>query len=215
MEKKDQCASALKKDEWPQHNLEKVDDPADDVGISRTDKELFIRQTFKSDPSKGCELLFRLYYQQLCNHAVRYVYSKDIARDLVSDLFFTFLKKKLYLKITSSYRSYFFSAVRNKSLNYLRNEFYKIDSNNDVDKFDFSSPYPDPHQIVQFHELAHKIEDAIKTLPPQRQRVFLMSRYDGKKYRRIADELKISVKAVEAHISKGLDVLRKALKDNL
>jgi RNA polymerase sigma-70 factor (ECF subfamily) len=38
-----------------------------------------------------------------------------------------------------------------------------------------------------------------------------MSRFEGKKYKEIADELSISVKTVETQIGRALSVFRKAL----
>ena len=45
------------------------------------DSETFIRQSFKENPRKGYELLFRKYYRALCSHAVRFVYSKETAEE--------------------------------------------------------------------------------------------------------------------------------------
>ena len=41
------------------------------------------------------------------------------------------------------------------------------------------------------------------------------NRFEGKKYTEIAEEQQISVKTVEAHISKALKILRVELKDYL
>src|SRR5438128_495491 len=80
--------------------------------------ELFIRKTFEINPQKGCELLFRLYYPSMCTHALRFVYSKEIAEDLVADVFYSFWNTKAFLGITQSYRSYLFRSVRNRAYNY-------------------------------------------------------------------------------------------------
>ena len=58
-----------------------------------SDRELFIRKTFEQSPEEGCALLFRLYYNPLCSYAVRFLYSKDAAADLVSEMFYAFWKK--------------------------------------------------------------------------------------------------------------------------
>ena len=177
------------------------------------DKELFIRKVFEEDPKKGCELLFKRYYQTMCSHAVRFVYSKEVAQDLVADIFCVLWQKQLYLNITSSYRAYLFTAARNRSLKYLRKEFGRIDNQIDVADLDHSSALPTPQQLMQYNELYAKIEKSIQALTPQCQKVFLMNRFEGKKYQLIADELSVSIKTVEAHVSKALDSLRKAVRD--
>lgn len=50
-------------------------------------------------------------------------------------------------------------------------------------------------------------------MPPRCQDIFILGRYEGKKNQEVAEELNISVKAVEAQITKALKVLRVTLKD--
>ncbi len=64
---------------------------------------------------------------------------------------------------------------------------------------------------MQYEELLQKIGQGIAELPPQCQRVFVMSRFEGKKNREVADELGVSLKAVEGHLTKALGTLRAVL----
>ncbi len=176
------------------------------------DSEVFIRKTFKEDPRKGYELLFRRYYRALCSHAVRFVYSKEVAEDIVGDVFLVLWKNNVYEKINTSFRAYLYASVRNRAFNYLQWEFKKdvdidtIPENNQNHVFEET-----PQTMLQFDELFQKIESSITALPPQCQRVFLMSRFENKKNREIADELEIALKTVEAHIMKALAQMRNAL----
>ncbi len=179
------------------------------------DKEMFIRKTFEDDPQKGCELLFKQYYQPLCSHVVRFVYSKEIAEDIIGDIFYVLLEKQLYHHITSSYRAYLFAAARNRSLKHLHKEFGRANTALDPESLPGTGCIPSPHQILQYEELFKKIERTVQSLAPRNQTVFLMNRFEGKKYQQIAMELNISVKAVEAHISKALHVLRNAVRDEI
>ena len=65
-----------------------------------------------------------------------------------------------------------------------------------------------------FDELSEEIGKVIENLPSQCKKVFILSRFENKKYREIAVELGISVKAVEAHVSKALEKLRSKLKSS-
>jgi RNA polymerase sigma-70 factor (ECF subfamily) len=176
------------------------------------DSEIFIRETFKQNPHKGYELLFRRYYRALCSHAVRFVYSKEVAEDIVGDVFLVLWKNKVYDKINTSFRAYLYASVRNRALNYLQWEFKKevdidtLSENNQNQIFEET-----PQTMLQFDELFQKIENSITALPPQCQRVFLMSRFENKKNREIADELEIALKTVEAHIMKALAQMRNSL----
>lgn len=173
------------------------------------DSELFIRQAFDQSVREGYELLFRRYYRPLCSHAVRFVHSKEQAEDLVSEVFSGFWKGQMHQHITTSMRAYLFRALRNRIYNHLRDELH--DQRSSPDSLLDLAEAEDPQQILQFTELYHKVQDVVNALPPQCQRVFLLSRFEGKKHKEIASELNISVKAVEMHITKALHQLRRAL----
>lgn len=181
---------------------------ARDTAASVADREFFIRQAFERDPVNGYELLFRRYYGVLCSHAVRYVYTREVAEDLVSDIFYSFWEKASYKRVTVSFRAYLFEAVRHKCFNYLKWEFSR-ENNEELPGHDLESPALQPHDIMEFDELCMRIEKTMDSLPPQCKKVFLMHRFEGKSYPEIAGCLNVSQKAVEAHISKALAIFRK------
>lgn len=175
----------------------------------RPDPEWNIRRAFQDDPRRGCELLFRRYYAPLCSHATRFVYSRTIAEDIVAEVFYNFWKAQAFTTIRSSYRTYLFQAVRYRVYNHAQWEFNRYTA---LDADALSSPAPRPDQEIQFDELHHRVEAAIASLPPQSKRVFMLSRFEGKKYGEIAEELRISPKTVEVHIGKALAYLRNKLR---
>jgi RNA polymerase sigma-70 factor (family 1) len=175
------------------------------------DNEFFIRRTLEHDPIKGYELLYRNYYGPLCSHAARFVHNNEVAEDLVSDVFFHVWNGKLHNQIKTSFRAYLFTAVRNKCLTYLKWEFDK--ENTQALSNDAVSSDLQPDRIMEYDDLYLLMEKSLSALPPQCQKVFMMSRSEGKSYQEIASKLNISSKAVEAHVSKALTLLRKALKE--
>lgn len=179
----------------------------------RTDKEFFIRHAYDQEPRKGFELLFRQYYTPLCSHAVRYVYTKEVAEDLVSEVFYVFWKKELHRSVTTSFRAYLFTAVRHNCFTYLRWEFDK-DKSESLENWDLVTSTSLPDGIMEYDELSQSIETTITHLPPQCQKVFLMSRFEGKSYAEIAEKLNVSRKAVEAQITRALGELRKVVRDH-
>ena len=64
-------------------------------------------------------------------------------------------------------------------------------------------------------EVQDLLRQALDKMPDKTRRIFIMSRYEGKSYPTIAQETGLSVKSVEFHISKALNLLRKELKDYL
>lgn len=186
--------------------------PSDTTPIFADDERL-LRATFSVNPKEGCSLLFRRYYVNLCNHAIRFVHSKEVAEDLVSELFASFWQNRVFEQITSSYRAYLYKAVRHRAYNYLKWQVQRTDSLDSV-SINAASENVLPDDALLYTELHIKVERIIQQLPPQCRRAYLLKRVEGKKYDEIAGELQISVKAVEALVSRALLRLRTDLKDN-
>ena len=70
-------------------------------------------------------------------------------------------------------------------------------------------------QAMFTEEIQMLVNDAISSLPDKTREIFQMSRLDMLTNREIAEQLDISVKTVEFHISKALRIMRVALKDYL
>ena len=175
------------------------------------DSELFIRNAFATDPRLGCELLFRQYFAPLCSHAVRFVYNRQLAEDLVADLFYAFYAKDLYRQITGSYRAYLYTAVRNRAFNSLRWELGRQEVlPDDLNQPDLETTQPD--RLLQQDELYRALEQAVQQLPAQRQRVFLLSRFEGKSYKEIALDMGLSPKTVENHLLRATSTVRQLLR---
>ena len=114
-----------------------------------------------------------------------------------------------------SLKSYVFKIAHNLSVNKLRrkkvetayNEIYKLVY---LEHLEFSA-----HESLLAKELEGNIAQAINNLPSACRKIFELSRVEGLKYREIADTLHISVKTVEAQMSKALKLLKLELSDYL
>nr|WP_242513721.1 RNA polymerase sigma-70 factor [Galbibacter mesophilus] len=182
------------------------------VACSEVDADALFEKIVKEDDLKSFEELYNHYFPILCNYVVRFVASKEIAQDLISDLFFKFWKNRKKIKINSSVRAYFFTSAKNTAYNYLSREYRKYTSLEDSPVIALNSNQVSPEGGIIYDELSEKIKAAINELSPQCKKVFLLSRNEGLKYREIADRLNISNKAVEANMSRALKSLKFSLK---
>jgi RNA polymerase sigma-70 factor (ECF subfamily) len=66
---------------------------------------------------------------------------------------------------------------------------------------------------LQHSDLQKAVKNAVNDLPEQCRKIFVLSRFSGKKYAEIAEELNLSVKTVEAQMSIAFKRLRVALVD--
>jgi len=153
------------------------------------------------------ETLFRTYYEPLCRYACRWVENMETAEEIVQDLFYVLWKERENLQIFTSLNGYLYRSVKNKSLQHLereklRDDYRKMYAENAV--IETSTPQDE----LEYKELEQQIEETLYHLPERRRMIFHMHRMEGKKYNEIARELQISVKTVEAEMSKTLRTLR-------
>lgn len=157
--------------------------------------------------SSSIEKLFRKHYDSLCLYATHYVGDIDVAEDIVMDCFLKFSAQLTREEKIISEKSYLYQMVRNQSIEYNRKtqNINTTDSLPDIDD--------DVQELIERSEREARLWKAIDTLPDGCRNVFLLSKRDGLKNREIAEELNISIKTVEAQISKAYRVLRGKAKE--
>ena len=163
---------------------------------------------------KSFEQLFRVQYAPLCGYARKYIDDPDQSEEVVQEVFVNLWQKRDSIEVTSTIESYLFRSVRNTCLNILKH-FKVREKHKDgiTTSYDNSSNQAD-NRVLEL-ELMNQIEELISGLPPERQKVFKLSRFEGMKYKEIAEELGISVKTVEAQMGKALKYLRENLSEYL
>lgn len=162
------------------------------------------------DKLKKFEKLFKELFKPLCGFSMKYVGDLDEAKGLVHEVFVSVWEKFDSLPADMNYNSYLYTAVRNRSLNHIRDRKKNVMIEN-VSESEFAQTI-DPMGTT---ELETEIEIAIQSLPEKCRIVFELNRGEGLKYAQIADKMGISVKTVEAQMSKALSVLRGHLKEFL
>ena len=158
------------------------------------------------------EALFRDHYAPLVGYAMRITKDKDLAEDLVQQVFVNLWEKRESIEIHSSLKSYLMRAVHNHCLNHVKHEKVRASHRDEVMHDTSVSEAVDP---VEQAELSLRVNELIDGLPEQCRNVFLLSRRDGRKYKEIAEELNISVKTVENQMGKALRLLRQGLKEHV
>jgi len=158
------------------------------------------------------ELLFKSNFKSLCWFAVKYVKDLDTAKEIVQDAFISLWEKKESIDLSKPVKSYLSTMIYNRSLNYLRDN---KKFNKDILSFENISPDATYHQTDKLieTEISNKINSAIEELPEKCREIFKLSSYEHLKYQQIADKLQISVKTVEAQMSKALQHMRIKLVD--
>ncbi|MFT4222129.1 RNA polymerase sigma-70 factor [Dysgonomonas sp.] len=183
------------------------------MGIAGTDTidKLFWRIALKDD-EEAFRTLFFEFFSSLCVFAHRYTDDWATCEDIVQDTFFKIWKNRKSIEINASSRNFLITSVRNSCIDYLRKQdLVRVWQEREVLE---KSKYT-PDDLYSHIELEQMLSAALEKLPENVRSVFELNRFEGKSYKEIAEQQGISVKTVEAHISKALKILRVELKDYL
>lgn len=161
-----------------------------------------IKQLAEGDET-AFRYLFDLYYDKLFHTAFYFLKSREVAEEAVSDVFYAIWKKRSTLPIVENMESYLFIAVKNQALHYLRRG-----SIPDFDSMDLYQIYliqdtENPENTLLDKEYEQLIQKAVDSLPEKCKEVFRLFVAESLKHKEISALLDISIKTVEAHISRA------------
>lgn len=176
--------------------------------------DLFVLAQLKEGNVKVFEALFRQHYSPLCLYAAGITGSVEAGEEIVEELFYVFWKDREKLQLFHSIKSYLYGAVRNEALQYCEHREVR---NRHRDKVlahpDATASSSGPQEQLEYEELQALVARTLAKLPQRRLRIFQLHRMGGKKYAEIAALLSLSVKTVEAEMTKALKVLRKEIEN--
>jgi RNA polymerase sigma-70 factor (ECF subfamily) len=160
------------------------------------------------------EMLFRTYYQPLCNYAYTFVQDRDEAEEIVQATFLNVWEKRDSLAIHTAVKPYLYAMVRNACLNVIKHEKIK-QQHVAMEMAVAERSVESVARTVVASELETKIYQAMDKLPEQCRLVFKLSRFEELKYAEIATQLNISIKTVENQMGKALRIMRDQLREYL
>jgi RNA polymerase sigma-70 factor (ECF subfamily) len=134
----------------------------------------------------------------------------DASKEIVHTVFVNIWEKREEFDFDKPAKSYLFTAVYNRCMNYIRDQ-KKFIAHDEPTILSESSENTINNDHLEAAELESRIWKVINSLPEKCREVFILNRFEGKKYAEIAEDLNISVKTVESQMSKAL----KTLRDNL
>lgn len=187
--------------------------------MTLSDKYL-LRKIKKGDEA-AFKVIYNTYVSRLYYFIYEYVPYDDLVENIIQDTLMTLWEKKGDLNDDTNFGAYLYTVAKNNCLLKLRDKKYqrRIFESTDLSQLDVNANMDalgilDTSTLI-FSEIDSIIDNTLKGLPPQCKNVFQLSRFESKKNKEIAEELGISVKAVEGHITKALKLFKSSLKDYL
>ncbi len=168
---------------------------------------------------KEFEKIYTRFFSFFFDVAFQFLHHEEDAKSLVQDAFIKLWENDVYSKSEQEIKNYLFILVRNSSLNLLRQKRKFTNGSDSQEALLASINYrlldETGEDILLYQELFERIQAAISNLSPQCREVFMYSRFEDFSNKEIAEKLNISVKAVEANMTRALKSLRQELSPYL
>lgn len=169
--------------------------------------DLFLLQKLKDGDHIAFQELYNQYYGILYLHVYQKLKDREVAKDIVHDLFISIWQKRADLSIKGQVSSYMYAAIRNRVIDYISKEKSKLK---------YLETLTEPSQQVSSETdyllreklLAEQIESVLNRLSPRVKEVFELSRKEYLSHKEIANKLNISEHSVRGYIKLALRLLK-------
>jgi RNA polymerase sigma-70 factor (family 1) len=179
-----------------------------DMNLNTTDSHLI--ELWRTGNEKAYRTLFDRYFYKLYNYTLKLISDKNVSEEIVMDVMLAVWQKRDLLNTSLSFSAYLYKSVKNRLIDHLRKQ------NLPTVSLDQSLVEP-PSSFITDSRLLHKeleclYRTSLNRLPPQKKRIFTMSREEGSSYKEIADRLQLSKNTVENHMVAALRLLKDQMK---
>jgi RNA polymerase sigma-70 factor (family 1) len=174
-------------------------------------KDLDLIIALKKGDTNGYTFLVNLYHKKLCTYAFGLTNDYDLAEDIVQNVFMSIWKNRFKLKEEFVIKSYLYKSVYNEFIDqYRKNKKVLVLDKKYIDALTYIVEEEDENSLERLMKIVKK---EIENLPPKCKQTFLLSKEEGLSNIEIAEHLNVSIKSVEAHITKAFCALRISLGD--
>lgn len=184
------------------------------VGGNEEIRTLLIAIAYNND-QLAYRTLFIQLHGKLKQFSFSIVRSEEEAEDIVSELFVLIIQRKEQLCQLESPLYYFYTTVRNMSLNLLKKQKRRAGLSMDEWQIQLNSIYFRPDLLMITEEMVSKIKMAINSLPNRCRLIFKLIKEDGLKYKEVAELLNISIKTVEAQMAIAMRRMAQSMQVDL
>ena len=161
-----------------------------------------LQQRIAIDDEMAFTQLYLRFGKRLIQFSQSLVRSKEIAEELVEDVFVKLWASRTHISEIENLTVYLYVAVKNRSLNVLSEKARELITA----PFDYLDTPPDgfaadPYDLMITSEMMASMRHAIDELPPRCKMIFKLIREDGLRYKEVADILNISVNTIDVQMA--------------
>jgi len=171
----------------------------------------------KNGQPSSYDVLYRMTAARLKNYCKIFISDQVLVEDIVQNAYVRLWEKRATIKPDRSVESLLFTIVRNQCLNHIRDqklmgELFSLDeySRRELQHL-YQIDFLGEEEKTLEEQLFESLKIAIKKLPERQHDILLKCKIEGRKQQDVADELGISLKAVEKNLAKARNHLRRDL----
>lgn len=182
--------------------------------------ELNLFESFKKGDQAAFTYFYEKYFNRIQTFCVQYIYDKDEAENLAQEALLHLWQSCESIDSINGIQSFLYTYAKSKCLNIIRHNKVKDRFKNDVlnvkeNELNIEILNSISFDTLELTELERIIHESINELPTKTREVFIKKRFENKKNAEIAEEMQVTLKAVEAHMTKALKILKTKLSDYL
>jgi RNA polymerase sigma-70 factor (family 1) len=171
------------------------------------DDKLLLEKFQKGD-SEAFARLYELYAPFLVNFASSKIYSLELARDIIQDVFVSLWENRATLQITTNLKSFLFSAVRYKIIDHIRKNYTRSEYAEMMKRLTFDV-HVNLQKQLEDKDLLDHINQSVEKMPERVKEIYKLSRNDNKSISEIASSLNLSEQTIKNQLTTALKFLRK------
>lgn len=173
--------------------------------------EDILKELSINNSEKALQTLHNIYYDKLVRFVYLYIQSYESVEEIVSDVFLSIWIKRKELTHIENFNAYIFTVAKNTAISYFRKERKTISIKEaSTELYSITTITPEDEYISE--EMLSILHNAIEELPPQCKKAFKLIKEEKMAYKDVSLILNISIKTLEAHITKATKTLRNILE---
>ncbi|MEI3420892.1 MAG: sigma-70 family RNA polymerase sigma factor [Butyricimonas faecihominis] len=171
------------------------------IQIETSEIDLKNAQIFKA--------MFNMFYPRAYTFTLKLLRDEVVSADITQEAFLYMWEKAYRFPDLLSFKSYLYSCLKNKTLNYIRD--HKVERNMEELEDVFVDEVSMDHLVIK-HELKARILEEINKLSDVKRDIMLL-RMEGYSYDEISKELSLSINTVKTHKKQAYKELKVSLSE--